>query len=246
MSAYFVTATGTDIGKTYITAGLIRHLRACNEPVSALKPVVSGFHMAEAEASDPGILLRALGEAVSPEAIVRMSPWQFSPPLSPDMAAAREGRTIPFDELVAFCRGAIASTKGTLFIEGVGGVMVPLGAHHTVLDWIVALQVPVILIAGSYLGTISHTLTALDVLKTRDVRLAAIVINETAGASVSCEDTGQSISRFAPECSIKIVSRDSSSASQEFAALWDAICRYDARRKDCADGDASPATLQWR
>ncbi|HWE05801.1 MAG TPA: dethiobiotin synthase, partial [Rhizomicrobium sp.] len=151
MSAYFVTATGTDIGKTYVTAGLIRHLRAGNAPVFALKPVVSGFDMAEAQASDPGILLRALGESVTPQAIARTSPWRFSAPLSPDMAAAREGRTIPFHELVAFCRDEIASTTGTLFIEGVGGVMVPLDAENTVLDWIAALHAPVILVAGTYL-----------------------------------------------------------------------------------------------
>lgn len=221
MSAYFVTGTGTEIGKTYVTAGLIRHLRARREPVGALKPVASGFNMAEAEASDPGILLRASGEGVAPQSIARISPWRFSAPLSPDMAAMREGRTIPYQRLIDFCREEIASAPGTLFIEGVGGVMVPLDAEHTVLDWIAALRTPVILVAGNYLGAISHTLTALDALARRDVALSAIAINETAGASVSCQDTAESITRFAPDCPIRILSRDA--PALEFAALWASI-----------------------
>ena len=162
MSAYFVTSTGTDIGKTFVTAGLVRHWRQARKPVTALKPVVSGFDIATSAISDPGVLLDALEEPVSVEALTRISPWQFAAPLSPDMAAAREGREIVFDELVAFCREALAKNDGTLFIEGVGGIMVPLDREHTVLDWAKALDVPLILVAGSYLGTISHTLTALE------------------------------------------------------------------------------------
>jgi dethiobiotin synthetase len=223
MSAYFVTATGTEIGKTYVTAGLVRHLRARNEPVFSLKPVVSGFSMSEAEASDPGILLRALGEVVNSETIARISPWRFAAPLSPDIAAARESRTIAFDELVGFCSDMIGVAKGIWFIEGVGGVMVPLDAQHTVVDWIAALGTPVILVVGSYLGTISHTLTALDALKRRDVPVAAIVVNESAGAPVSSEETARTIARFAPKCPIQTLSRDAPGAAQEFMALWSEI-----------------------
>ena len=55
-----------------------------------------------------------------------------------------------------FCREGIAAHDGTLFIEGVGGVMVPLDGRHTVLDWMRALGLPLILVTGSYLGTISQ------------------------------------------------------------------------------------------
>src|ERR1700722_12715468 len=142
MSPFFVTATGTDIGKTFVTAGLVRHLREQGSPVSALKPVMSGFDMATAAISDAGVLLDALGELVTPEAIDRISPWRFAAPLSPDMAAAREGRAIDFDALVEHCRKEIAACRGTLFIEGVGGVMVPLDELRTVLDWMEGIGIP--------------------------------------------------------------------------------------------------------
>ncbi len=104
MSAVFVTATGTDIGKTFVTAGLIGHLRGQGRAVDAFKPVVSGFAMATAAASDPGQLLAALGEAVTAEAIARLSPWRYEAALSPDMAAAREGQVLPYGEILAACR----------------------------------------------------------------------------------------------------------------------------------------------
>ena len=225
MSAYFVTSTGTDIGKTFVTAGLVRVLRAKGEKVSALKPVVSGFDMATAALSDPGVLLGALDIPVTPEALEDMSPWRFAAPLSPDMAAAREGKALDFDAIVAVCQKAIAARSGTLFIEGVGGVMVPLDERRTVLDWMAALNLPLIMVAGSYLGTISHTLTALDVVARRGLTVKALVLNETGDGAVAIEETQAAIARFHPALTIATIPRVKRplDAEANFAALWRAI-----------------------
>jgi dethiobiotin synthetase len=224
MTGYFVTATGTDIGKTFVTAGLIRHLRAHKKSVSALKPLVSGFDLATAALSDPGILLDALGEPVVPETLDRISPWRFAAPLSPDMAAAREGKTIDFVRLVGMCREAMTASDGTLFIEGVGGAMVPLDDRHTVLDWMTELGLPLIVVTGSYLGTISHTLTALDVLKRRGLRVSALVLNESAG-DIPLDETAAAIARFAPSIAMAKVRRAKrpTDTADDFAGLWRAI-----------------------
>jgi len=207
MSAYFVTSTGTDIGKTFVTAGLVRHLRQQRKAVSALKPIVSGFDVATSAVSDPGVLLDALEEPISVEALKRISPWQFAAPLSPDMAAAREGREIVFDELVAFCRAALKENDGTLFIEGVGGIMVPLDSEHTVLDWAKALDVPLIVVAGSYLGTISHTLTALDVIARAGLTVTALVVNDSGDGAVPLDETLVTLRRFTRTIPIATVPR---------------------------------------
>jgi dethiobiotin synthetase len=184
MSAIFITATGTDIGKTFVAAGLIRHCRAAGRTVDALKPVATGFDPADAAASDPGVLLAALGRPVKSTEIARIAPWRFSAPLSPDMAARRENRAVDFEALVAFSRGATTNAEGTLLVEGIGGVMVPLDGKHTVLDWMAELAIPVVLTAGSYLGSLSHTLTALDALRRRNLVVKALVVNETPGSTV--------------------------------------------------------------
>jgi dethiobiotin synthetase len=207
MSAYFVTATGTDIGKTFVMRGLIRALRAGGRNVAALKPVMSGFAAAEAAGSDAGLLLEALGRPVTPDAIAEIAPWRFAAPLAPDMAAAREGRTLDIRELIRFSHDAVAAAHGTLLIEGAGGVMSPITAGHLGLDWIVALRLPVILVAGSYLGTISHTLSALDVIARGDLKVAALVISETAGGSVRLDETRDTIARFAPQIDVVALPR---------------------------------------
>jgi dethiobiotin synthetase len=197
VSAIFITSTGTDVGKTYVATSLIRHLRRMGRPVDAIKPVVSGFDPDQALDSDPGLLLAALGLPVTPQEIDRISPWRFRAPLSPDIAAEREGRSIDLDTVISFCRTMIDQRRGVLLIEGIGGVMVPLDAERTVLDVMMALQLPLILVAGSYLGTISHTLTALDAVYRRDLSVMAVIISETPGSSVSLDDTVAAISRFA-------------------------------------------------
>ena len=158
MSALFVTGAGTEIGKTFIVTGLVRRLRRDGRAVHAIKPVVSGFR--DIGEGDTAEILGALGLDPGPRNIAAISPWRFAAPLSPDMAAAREGRAIDFDALVRFSREAQYETGNEaggeegrdLLIEGIGGVMVPLTATETVLDWITALGFPTLLVAGSYLG----------------------------------------------------------------------------------------------
>jgi dethiobiotin synthetase len=194
VTAIFVTGSGTDVGKTFLSAALIRHWRAAGHVVAAFKPVVSGFDPATLETSDSGVLLAALGRPSAD--IVTISPWRFAAPLSPDMAAAREGRALDFEAIVEFSRKAAASAECVL-IEGVGGVMVPLDARHTVLDWMSALRLPVLLVTGSYLGTMSHTLTALRVLAQRNLTIAAIAVSESVAPGAPLDDTVATIARFA-------------------------------------------------
>lgn len=196
MTAYFVTATGTDIGKTFVTAGLIRAMCGGGRLAQALKPVVSGFDIARQAESDPGLLLAAMGEEITEASLDRIAPWRFKAPLSPDMAAAREGREIDFDALIAFCRQVMKSAPQPLFIEGVGGVMVPLGRRHTVLDWMKAQDLPVLLVAGTHLGSISHTLTALEVLARARLEIAALVLNDSGSNPVPPEETAATLARF--------------------------------------------------
>jgi dethiobiotin synthetase len=194
VTAIFVTGTGTDVGKTFLSAALIRHWRAAGHAVAAFKPVASGFDPATAQASDAGVLLAALGRPITD--VETISPWRFAAPLSPDMAAVREGRELDFEAIVEFSHRAATSADRVL-IEGVGGIMVPLDERHTVLDWMSALRLPVLLVAGSYLGTISHTLTALRVLAQRNLTVAAVAVSESMVPGAPLDETVATIARFA-------------------------------------------------
>jgi dethiobiotin synthetase len=215
MTALFVTATGTDIGKTFVTTGLIRYLRARGRNVEAIKPVVSGFDPQNWATSDPALLLAALERPVTLEEAAKISPWRFAAPLSPHMAARQEGRTMAFDEVVAFCRSAMAAPRGTLLIEGIGGILVPLDDHRTVLDLMSVLRIPIILVAGSYVGTMSHTLTALEVLVRRNLNVAGVVISESEASAASLEDTVATLQRFADSIDVVALPRQAPGASDD-------------------------------
>jgi len=194
MTTIFVTSSGTEIGKTFVTLQLIAELTSLGKRVRALKPVASGFDAAAADTSDSGLLLRALGLAVTTQNLDTVSPWRFAAPLSPDMAAAREQRSISWPALVRACRAP--TDADVTLIEGIGGVMVPLDAEHTVLDWIVALEAPALLVVGSYLGTLSHSLTAATALRSRGVPLAGIVVSESPEQPAPLEETAAVLERF--------------------------------------------------
>ena len=207
MRAVFITGTGTELGKTFVATGLIRALRREGSSVEAMKPVVTGFDPAAAEESDPARLLAAMDRPATPEDIARISPWRYGAALSPDMAARVERRVLDVDEVIAFCRAAVASVRGTLLIEGVGGIMVPLDDRRTVLDWMAALRLPLILVAGSYLGTLSHTLTALDVLARRGLAVAAVIVSESSAATVPLGETMRTLANFTGDLPLLAVPR---------------------------------------
>lgn len=193
---YFITATGTDIGKTWLTAGLLAACSAQGRPARALKPIMSGYDPARHADSD----IAKVGAG--------RTAWVFAAPLSPDRAAAKEGKAIDFAALVGFCRGEIDRNEGLLLIEGVGGVMVPLTARHTVRDWIAALEIPALLVCGSYLGALSHTLTALAALREAGVVPAMLIVNESAGSTVSLEDTLASLTPHVGDIPVAVLRRD--------------------------------------
>jgi dethiobiotin synthetase len=206
MTTVFVTGSGTDIGKTFVTLKLIAELQAAGRRVRALKPVASGFDAAQPEQSDTMLLLRAQGLAVTQQNLDAVSPWRFAAPLSPDMAAAREQRSIPFEALVTTCRAA-REHGGVTLIEGIGGVMAPLDASHTVLDWIAALAAPALLVVGSYLGTLSHSLTAAAALRQRGVPLIGIVVSESVEQPVPADETATTLARFIAPASVRVLPR---------------------------------------
>src|SRR5262245_56023861 len=173
MPSFFITGVGTGVGKTLVTTILCHQLNRLGWPVSALKPIVSGFS-AEDRHSDPALILRSVGQSPTPEAMAAIAPWRFAAPLSPHLAARREGRAIALEDVVAFCRAQEQDNSDFLLVEGAGGVMTQIDQTQTVIDLIIALSYPVILVTGTYLGALSHTLTALHALRCTDTPVQAI------------------------------------------------------------------------
>lgn len=215
--AYFITATGTDSGKTYVAAGLLRAWQARGHAVRGLKPVMSGFDAAHPQACDAATLLAAQGLPVNDESVAAISPWRYAAPLSPDRAAALEGSRIDVAALTDWCRQQLAADQDVLLIEGIGGIMVPLDETTTVREWMAALGLPLILVVGTYLGSLSHTLTALAALREAGLSPVAIVVNECNGAGVSLGDCLASLKPHVGTMPLFALGRDDAAGLQALA-----------------------------
>ena len=222
MKIIFVTGTGTGTGKTYVTAALGRALKGKGVSVRVVKPIISGFDQDTLEETDTAILIRSLSAGPTQDAIEACSPWRFKEPLSPDMAARREGRAIDFAALKDFCRDAMAGPEDVLLIEGIGGAMVPLDDSHTVLDWMAELGAPALVVAGSYLGTLSHTLTTVAAMQGRGINIVGVVVDESDDSPVAIAETAKTLARFLLGLSIATVPRNAS-PEDVYAALREMI-----------------------
>jgi dethiobiotin synthetase len=101
--------------------------------------------------------------------------------------------------VVGWTRGVAAQTpdQSLVLVEGVGGVMSPIAQDGLNIDLIAALRCPVLLVCGSYLGAITHALTATAALRERGIGCCWLILNETAGSSVEFTATLSSLARFA-------------------------------------------------
>jgi dethiobiotin synthetase len=190
---FFITGTGTDIGKTFVTCSLIKQLKESDKNISAIKPVISGWEDGS-NINDTVQILSALKLPHTQENIQKISPWRFKAPLAPSMAARIEGGVIDYNALVEFCKNA-ASRTDYFLCEGAGGVIVPLNENKTTLDLMCDIGLPAILVAGTYLGAISHTLTAIKTLESSGIKIHCIIVNESEN-SVNLEDTVAELKNF--------------------------------------------------
>jgi dethiobiotin synthetase len=133
------------------------------------------------------------------------------------MAARREGRTLGLAEVAGFCRDRLAGADLTL-VEGVGGLMSPIADDATGLDLMVALGLPAVLVGGSYLGGISHTLTALETARVRGLAVRAVVVSEGTGPALpDFAETLADVRRFA--VSVPVVGAPRDGAAGDWAEV---------------------------
>ena len=181
MRGLFVTATGTEVGKTVVASAIARTARNDGVRVAAFKPAVSGLDDyplapevwdSAAELPDHVLLRLASGSSQGDEGI---APYRYGPPVSPHLAAELAGESIDPDRL----RGAaLEATEDAdlLVCEGVGGFLVPLTADYLVRDLAQDLALPVVVAASPGLGTINHTLLTVQAIRAAGLQVAAVVL----------------------------------------------------------------------
>jgi dethiobiotin synthetase len=173
--SFFVTGTDTGVGKTLVTAALLRALRGAGVRVAGMKPVAAGTVQGpEGPANEDALLLQAESSARSPYPIV--NPWLFGSAIAPHIAAAEAGVAIDVGR-IAEAHARLQDGADVVLAEGAGGFLVPLDERRSMAELPALLGMDVILVVGLRLGCLSHALLTAEAIAARGLALAGWVGN---------------------------------------------------------------------
>ncbi|MDH5380994.1 MAG: dethiobiotin synthase [Cyclobacteriaceae bacterium] len=159
----FITAIGTDSGKTLVSSILVEYFKA-----DYWKPIQCGLPR-----DTDGV--RSL--ISNNKSVFHDEKWLLKTPASPHFAAEVEGIDIELNDF------KIPETSNHLIIEGAGGLLVPINNKECVIDLATHFKCPVILVANLYLGSINHTLLSLEYLKSKDISVLGVIFNGESNKS---------------------------------------------------------------
>ena len=184
--AFFVTGTDTNVGKTFISAGLLRLARGRGLRCVGMKPIAAGCRLdaGTLRNDDALALISASATDLDYETI---NPVSLEPPIAPHIAAARAGRTLRATELTKHCRAVAAQDVDFVLIEGAGGWLVPINDTETLADVCIELQADVILVVGMKLGCLNHALLTTAAIERAGLDLAGWIAN-SATETMPCLD----------------------------------------------------------
>jgi len=184
MKPLFITATDTDIGKTYVCAGLAHLLKKLDIDVGIMKPFACGVKQKTGFSSnDLTILSKA---AMVSDAEELLNPFFFPIPASPYTAAKNLGVKIDIDYLMK-CFRKLDKIHDVMLVEGIGGIMTPILKDYAIIDLIKDLEANTIIVTSSKIGTINHTIMTCDMCKNMKIPVKGLIINnfDSTGYPVS-------------------------------------------------------------
>ena len=184
MKPLFITATDTDIGKTYVCAGLAHSLKKLDIDVGIMKPFACGVKQKTGFSSnDLTILSKA---AMVNDAEELLNPFFFPIPASPYTAAKNLGVKIDINYLMK-CFRKLDKIHDVMLVEGIGGIMTPILKDYAIIDLIKDLEANTIIVTSSKIGTINHTIMTCNMCKNMKIPVKGLIINnfDSTGYPVS-------------------------------------------------------------
>jgi dethiobiotin synthetase len=176
-SQFFVTGTDTEVGKTFISVGLIALLQSYGLKTAGMKPIASGCQLRDGQwQNEDALALIAQADVELPYTTV--NPYAFEPAIAPHIAAEQAGVKVSVDHITA-CFETIRQQADAVVVEGAGGWLVPVNEQQTMADLAKRLDLPVVLVVAVRLGCINHALLSVAAIEQTGLKLAGWVANHT-------------------------------------------------------------------
>ena len=175
MKSLFVTGTDTDVGKTCVTASIVNYLSKMNVNVGVMKPFASGYKAnADSVSEDVEILMKYSGVN---DPVDLVNPYYFEIPTSPYDACKLLNLEIDISKVID-SYNELTSIHDLVIVEGIGGLMTPIIKNYFVSDLISDLDLTTIIVTGSKIGSVNHTMLTYEHAKQKNLNLIGFVINQ--------------------------------------------------------------------
>ena len=175
MKSLFITGTDTDIGKTYITAGLAVSLRRMDVDVGVMKPFAAGTVQKKGFKSEDVEILSTAAQVDDPENLI--NPQFFPIPASP-YTAWKNLKIKPKIPAIISSFKKLSQLHKMILVEGMGGVMTPILKDYYITNLIKDLKIPTVIVARSKIGTINHTIMTVRMCEKYKIPIKGIIIND--------------------------------------------------------------------
>ena len=174
MKPLFITATDTDIGKTYVCAGLAYALKKSGIDVGIMKPFACGVKQKIGFSSNDLTILTNAAMVDDAEDII--NPFFFPIPASPYTAAKNLGVKIDVEHVME-CFRKLDEIHDIMLVEGIGGIMTPILKDYAIIDLIKDLMANTIIVTSSKIGTVNHTVLTCNMCKNMNIPIKGLIIN---------------------------------------------------------------------
>lgn len=172
----FIAGTNTDVGKTYISIGLLKAFNDQGLTTLGVKPVASGCERKKGKLYNAdAMLLQAVSSVQIP--YENISPITFEPAIAPNIAAGHAEYRLSVNNIMAKTKTALACTADVHIIEGIGGWLVPLNNRETMADFVAIMNLPVILVVGMRLGCLNHAILTCKAIQQYGLNLCGWIAN---------------------------------------------------------------------
>ena len=175
MNSFFITGTDTDVGKTYVTAGLAVTLRKMGINVGVMKPFAAGTAQRKGFKSEDVEILSNAAKVDDPESLV--NPQFFPIPASP-YTAYKKLKIKPKVSTVLTNFKKLSKIHDLILVEGMGGLMTPILKNYFIASLIKDMNIPTVIVASSRIGTVNHTLMTCIMCKKYKILIKGIIIND--------------------------------------------------------------------
>ena len=175
MKSLFITGTDTDVGKTYIIAGLAVVIRKMGIDVGVMKPFAAGKAQKKGYKSKDIVIISKAAQACDPESLVNP---QFFPIAASPYTAWKNLKTKPKISTILSSFKKLSKLHDILLVEGMGGIMTPILKDYYITNLIKEMKIPAVIVTRSKIGTVNHTIMTVKMCEKYKIPIKGIIIND--------------------------------------------------------------------